>query len=263
MTPEELTDREIARFRAELERDLRGMARFLRDQLVKGAPDALEVERVRRTMESLLADYERIFGRAREALREIVAKVLEAVGDDLRARGITRELTTASQTTLVLQMGRGLDDLETLRVEQTGALRAVVTSGLRTGLNPREAFEELVGATGQTVGRVVSLVDTTTMAVDRVAVLEQSLDAGAELFLFDGPMDTLTRPWCADRVGKLFTRAEVDEVANDTGPNPPSAYGGGFNCRHRWVPVPRSEWRRFPRWQGRPYPGGSRALAAA
>jgi hypothetical protein len=43
-------------------------------------------------------------------------------------------------------------------------------------------------------------------------------------------------------------------VDNDTGPNPPSAYGGGYHCRHRWVAIDRSEWRNYPRWQDRPYP---------
>lgn len=258
MPPEEITDAEVERFKAELLRDLERMARYLREQLLRksrgGAIDALETERVRRTLESLLADYERMFGRARAALREISGKVLAAVGDELAGLGITRELTTASRTTLLLQMGRGLDELQTLQGDASAALREVVTSALRTGMDPTEAFDRLVAQTGQAVGRVVALVDTTTMAVDRVAVLEQAVGAGAELFLFDGPVDSLTRPWCKPRVGYLFTRAEMDETDNDTGPQPPSAYGGGFNCLHRWVPVAQTDWREFPRWQNRPYP---------
>ena len=267
MTPAEVTDAEVERFRAELERSLSRLEGYLREQLrlrAKGEKiSVFSAEVARQTLDRLLADYERMFGRASDAVRAISGRVLAAVGDELEGLGISAATTQASQTTLLLQLGRGLDDLETLRTNAGTSLREVVTESLRTSVNPREAFDRLAGELGKTAAQVVSLVDTTTMGVDRVAVVEQSLGAGIELFLFDGPLDGLTRPWCAERVGKTFTRAEMDEVLNDTGPQPPSAYGGGWNCRHRFVPVDPLDAAQYPRWQGRALPGADAARLPA
>ncbi|MDP3767024.1 MAG: hypothetical protein Q8S13_03335, partial [Dehalococcoidia bacterium] len=74
-------------------------------------------------------------------------------------------------------------------------------------------------------------------------------EAGVNRFAYFGPNDSRTRPWCADRVGALFTRAQIDEVPSDVGPQPPSLYGGGYGCRHAWVPVPEEQAGDFPRWR--------------
>lgn len=53
-----------------------------------------------------------------------------------------------------------------------------------------------------------------------------------ELFYYAGPIDTKTRPFCRERVGRVFTRKELEEADNGQLPNP-LLTGGGFNCRHQ------------------------------
>jgi hypothetical protein len=57
-----------------------------------------------------------------------------------------------------------------------------------------------------------------------------------ELFLYAGPADTRTRPFCRARVGKVFTRADIDAMDNGQLPNV-LLTGGGYNCRHAWKAV--------------------------
>lgn len=53
-----------------------------------------------------------------------------------------------------------------------------------------------------------------------------------ELFYYAGPIDLKTRPFCRERVGKVFTRQELEEADNGQLPNP-LLTGGGYNCRHQ------------------------------
>ncbi len=52
-----------------------------------------------------------------------------------------------------------------------------------------------------------------------------------ELFYYAGPLDVKTRPFCRARVGKVFTREELETADNGQLPNP-LLTGGGYNCRH-------------------------------
>lgn len=58
-------------------------------------------------------------------------------------------------------------------------------------------------------------------------------------FRYVGPLDNKTRPFCADVLArdKLFTLREIRELDRhpDAQLEPVFIYGGGFNCRHRWI----------------------------
>lgn len=53
-----------------------------------------------------------------------------------------------------------------------------------------------------------------------------------ELFYYAGPLDTKTRKFCRDRVGRVFTRTALETADNGQLPNP-LLTGGGYNCRHQ------------------------------
>ena len=76
-------------------------------------------------------------------------------------------------------------------------------------------------------------LDTYSRAVERV-MAEQ--DPAGTLYVYEGPEDDRTRDECLAMLaaGEL-TLAEIDAQF-------PGAFvdGGGFNCRHSWVPVDAS-----------------------
>lgn len=79
-------------------------------------------------------------------------------------------------------------------------------------------------------------IRTTLMAYQRVAHLEKAKKAGITKFLYVGPDDEVTRPFCQERVGGIFTQEEVDSWDNEQG-LPANVYLGGYNCRHTLRPI--------------------------
>lgn len=58
----------------------------------------------------------------------------------------------------------------------------------------------------------------------------------ANQFVYLGPLDASTRTFCASRVGKVFTRAEIADMRNNQTADV-FTDGGGWNCRHKWIAV--------------------------
>jgi hypothetical protein len=57
-----------------------------------------------------------------------------------------------------------------------------------------------------------------------------------ELFVYVGPFDKKNREFCEERVGKVFSRTEIDAMDNGQLPDV-FITGGGYNCRHTWKRV--------------------------
>jgi hypothetical protein len=76
--------------------------------------------------------------------------------------------------------------------------------------------------------------DTTASVFTRqVESLKSDRD---DVFLYVGPLDRKTRPFCYERVGKVYTRDEIDSWDNGQLPNV-FLTAGGYNCRHVWQAV--------------------------
>lgn len=101
--------------------------------------------------------------------------------------------------------------------------------------------------------KIGNLADVTLAGFDRAVVLETAIrDDPETLFLYDGPLDSRTRTDCALWVGHVFTIEQIRGLTSIAGPQPVSVYCGGWNCRHRWVPVTREmvEALGLKRWRG-------------
>lgn len=95
----------------------------------------------------------------------------------------------------------------------------------------------------QVSGRVFSQVKTemnTAMATfARTVTAKKGIDAGFELYLYIGPEDDVTRPFCDELLDKdppIYTLEEISAMDNEQGMDVFSS-GGGYNCRHQWRPV--------------------------
>lgn len=72
-------------------------------------------------------------------------------------------------------------------------------------------------------------VSTFSRQVDQLGHEESPSDR----FVYVGPFDSETRPFCRDWIGQVQTRAQLDEISNGQLPNT-LLTGGGYNCRHKW-----------------------------
>jgi hypothetical protein len=55
-------------------------------------------------------------------------------------------------------------------------------------------------------------------------------------YLYTGPLDGLTRPFCKALIGKVVTSEQMRKLNNGQGLNVMTSCGG-YNCRHTWSPV--------------------------
>lgn len=84
------------------------------------------------------------------------------------------------------------------------------------------------------IGQAKTLVNTGLAQVQRESLVKQSEED--MLFLYVGSDDKLTRPFCKAIVGKVFSKKQIAKLNNKQGLGV-LTNGGGYNCRHRWVPV--------------------------
>ena len=67
-------------------------------------------------------------------------------------------------------------------------------------------------------------------------ILTQADEAKVDNFIYIGPNDSKTRGFCAELVGGVFSRKEIEAMDNGQTGNVLSDRGG-FNCRHQWIPA--------------------------
>lgn len=72
--------------------------------------------------------------------------------------------------------------------------------------------------------------------------------AGVDAFVYLGPDDGVTRPFCQQLVGTWLTKGEIGSLDNgQTGGGTAFVTRGGYNCRHSWLALPTEEERaEFP-----------------
>jgi hypothetical protein len=90
-----------------------------------------------------------------------------------------------------------------------------------------EAVTEVSARQARTV--YDTAVSTYSRQVDQLGISPEPGDK----FLYVGPDDTATRPFCRRFVGQVRTRAELDDIDNGQLPNT-LLTAGGWNCRHKW-----------------------------
>lgn len=79
-------------------------------------------------------------------------------------------------------------------------------------------------------------LNTSLSAFNRSVTKRKAKELGLEKFIYLGPDDSITRPFCRERVGNIYTLDEIDSWDNDTD-LPADIYLGGYNCRHQLRPV--------------------------
>jgi len=109
-------------------------------------------------------------------------------------------------------------------------MRQVVTGAK---LDTNQLIEDF-GST--TANQITTEMNTATSGFYRSMTQAKAKEFDVEYFAYVGPLDGITRPFCKQRVNKIFTRSQIAKWDNGTN-LPADIYGGGFNCRHDLVPM--------------------------
>lgn len=81
-----------------------------------------------------------------------------------------------------------------------------------------------------------SELNTTVAGYHRSVTQAKAREFNVEYFVYIGPNDGITRPFCAARINKIYTRAQIAKWDNGSRLDA-AIYGGGYNCRHDLVPL--------------------------
>jgi hypothetical protein len=154
--------------------------------------------------------------------------------------GISTEIQRATATRI--DGLRQNAELEITKLSNDLVTRISRRLQLATGTEFRDELLEGVYSDIDAIHAYVKTVSTTNlMAFNSLIRVSQAEEAGVSYFLYHGPVDRLTREWCGHFVDRLVTPEILREHQDDWGrskqPRPVMAYRGGWNCRHRLVPV--------------------------
>ena len=241
-------ERRGARFAAELARVLRVAERRLRPVL----EDALSGDRTATVRAARGV-----------ALRAQIREALAAAGfDDLVREASIEAVEAMSAQVMESRLAQGVAKLVRPNAQRLAALAALGESNLlgvaedaATALTRAVSFWSFSVTPADTMietlaqGLDKSLAEAQTLFDTQVSIYGRQVEAiGSErlpddqAFLYTGPVDGKTRDWCLERVGKVYTRAEIEAMDNGQLPNP-FLTGGGYNCRHSFLAVSSRELR--------------------
>jgi hypothetical protein len=242
-------DAAITRQVAVFEADLYDVWRLLRERIVRLTNELLsEGGRVISTRVNL--------GIARAAAGQLEAALAESgyaglVEEALTVMGTLGKYQGLGQTT-VARVERAaawsVESLDAFREMKLAALLDVPAAVIRqveqtllrgvVGAQSRaELLNELLSQLDVSLPQARTIYDTALGEFSRIAVTSTSTGEATEAFLYSGPIDGLTRPFCLERVGKVYVRADIEQMDNGQLDNT-LITGGGYNCRHTWLPVP-------------------------
>lgn len=199
--------------------------------------------------------------RAVEAhLRPVLIDALDEPLDRLAAR-VLRGRSVAGQAARLapfhLEALRAFKDLrlaELLSLEADAAAtvwRAVVDGVI--GVRPLvELLQDIENVLDSSAAEARTVYDTAVSSWSRQVDQLHTTGEPEELFVYVGPADRKTRPFCRQHVGKVYDRRQIDRLDNGQLPNV-FLTGGGYNCRHAWKRVSRldEELRRLYETGGR------------
>ncbi|HET9321010.1 MAG TPA: hypothetical protein VFO27_14580 [Bryobacteraceae bacterium] len=162
-----------------------------------------------------------------------------AAAEKLDALGIpVRRLTPIVENALA-----ALQHLDFVRLIRTGqeAATAVTDGIIRNALGGMTRRQMIANIAGTLETRfqylAVTYADTGLVSFDRTVEYNVYNVAGIDEFKYAGPKDIKTRKFCIAHVNKVYTRKQIDAMDNGVKQLPNVwLYGGGFCCRHSWLP---------------------------
>ncbi|MFM1756577.1 MAG: hypothetical protein RL621_1543 [Bacteroidota bacterium] len=98
------------------------------------------------------------------------------------------------------------------------------------------AIKQMQDELDSSTSKQVSEARTKISQYSRTVVSEAAQIAGLEYYIYTGPKDTITRPFCRDLVGKVLSADQIKKLGNGSS----LISGGGYNCRHSWSPISKA-----------------------
>lgn len=238
----QLADEAVEQLRADLVEVLQRLRAYLQELLSKAEVDAEGRVTEASINLQIAAGLERDMVRVLEEVGYLAAAD-RAVDDFERMAGLVEQGLGASFSTVTREglvafvAGTVRELTQHVPADAAEALRKAMLVGVTSHAPREDLVEQLARRAEITLRQAVTEVDTGIMVFARESLTTTAEEAGFDLFRCDGPDDGITRPFCAEHVGRVYTAGDLDAEDNGQGLAPTSRFLGGYQCRHALSPV--------------------------
>lgn len=150
-----------------------------------------------------------------------------------RIAGLAAKLTPVDIDAIAALKSLRLAELMGVEDEAATALWRTVLDGVLGARPTVDLVDDLEDALDVSARQARVLYDTAVSTFGRHVDQLQSEGKADEIFVYVGPLDSKTRKFCQDHVGKVYTRSAIDKLNNGIrGYGNVMLNGGGPNCRH-------------------------------
>lgn len=235
-----------------LEKSLRSALRRLALQLeaedgnIKAS--ALNISRMDSAIRNLRTEMSRM-GLAEVRKRQLDA--LQAYAEDVLDKYGPGEVYSETSLRAIRMMIDGADaDITRVAGDLADDVSRILRHAVLASGRQADLIAELADRVEQSISQMRALVTTSLAAFDRTLTVAHGKEAGVEWYAYLGPDDDVTRDWCSHWVGHRGRpedfEATADRWGRDTQPKPVMAWGGGWNCRHDFLPLLGDDINKYP-----------------
>jgi hypothetical protein len=179
-------------------------------------------------LEDQLGDIQAIYS---GELRQIAQEMKLSAGADVTYSDTDR---TVVESLISFDTTAISGSLDTYGAKLSSSIMRSVIGGETPDL---QDLQDTIG--GSTFRNIETDLNTAMMGFNRQVTQTKAQELGLNLFIYLGPDDRITRPFCHKLLSKsppIYTSDEIAGMDNGQG-LPVAIYGGGYNCRHQWRAV--------------------------
>jgi len=164
-----------------------------------------------------------------EAIKKSAEQAIKAIQPNFGFDSIAPQLDTIQSTTAQAVF----DDiiLPTFKTNINQSLRDLLVD-----IPPNIVMSNLEASLKRAEGTQLTQVKTTISQYGRSITAVASDVAGLDHYLYTGPRDGITRPFCRALINLVVNDKQMRRLNNGQGLSVITS-GGGYNCRHSWSPV--------------------------
>ena len=164
-------------------------------------------------------------------IRSSVETSLEVMGVDLSPQAMPQlDLVQQQAATAVFDDVIVPDFKKAIRNSLRSMTLAIPTEIIKSDLETQLDRSE---------GRQLTEIKTQISEYGRSITAVAASDAGLDHYLYTGPKDGVTRPFCKALINLVVDEKQMSKLDNNQG-KPVKIACGGYNCRHSWSPVTES-----------------------
>ena len=179
-------------------------------------------------LQSGLGDALADFIASTDDIRDAMTKGLNAVGIDPAASTQPQlDFLQAQTANAIFEDVIAPDFKSAVRSALTSVVQNIPLTIVKSNLEMR-----LQRSTGRQLTEIKTQVSEYGRSITATAAAAADLD----LYLYTGPVDGITRPFCKQLVNLVVDEKQMRQLKNGQG-RPVKTSCGGYNCRHSWSPV--------------------------